>query len=181
MTQAAQFLLTAEAFWADYGDQRAELIAGKVREKMPVGGIHGKIATRLSTRLSIWAANHGGEVGIEAGFVLGRNPDLVRAPDVFYIAPQHLPDGGTPEGFWLQAPDLAIEVVSPSESANDIAEKVMEYLEAGVAVVWVIYPKSQQVMVHTPDYLTRTLRGQDTLQDQQLLPAFHYALRDLFG
>ena len=82
---------------------------------------------RLGARLETWArSGPGGVVGVESGFVLLRDPDTVRGPDVFYVQAGRVPEGGIPEAFWEIAPDLAVEVVSPSESAEEVSEKVNE-------------------------------------------------------
>src|SRR4051812_21664558 len=108
--------LTAEEFWLlpDTEMQRS-LINGEVVETMPPGARHGKIASKFTLRLGVWALeNRAGEVGVEAGFILARNPDIVRGPDVYFVSADRIPDDGVPEAFWELAPDLAVEVVSPS-------------------------------------------------------------------
>jgi Uma2 family endonuclease len=183
MSIATPQMLTAEAFWqlADLGERR-ELIQGEVRETMPPGGQHGAIASELSAQLRHWARQGaGGCVGVESGFVLARRPDTVRAPDIYYVRAARLPPTGIPEGFWELAPDLAVEVVSPSESAEEIREKVRDYLLAGTALMWVIYPRSQEVIVHTPDGLARTYGSADVLENFAELPGFACAVASLFA
>ncbi len=69
------------------------------------------------------------------------------------------------------APDLALEVVSPSETADEVRDKVHDYLQAGTPLVWVVYPRSKEVVVHTPDGLARTVSGDDRLEDWPYCPA----------
>jgi Uma2 family endonuclease len=174
--------LTAEEFWAlPEGEGKRELVRGEVVEWMPVGGVHGDVVTELLMRLRTWAkqGNHG-YVATEVGYIVQRNLDGVRAADVSYVRQERIPESGIPEGFWKLAPDLAVEVVSPYETAEEIQDKVFDYLSAGTPQVWVVYPRRQQVVVHTPDGLARTLSGEDRLEFPQL-PGFSCTVADLFG
>lgn len=175
--------MTAEEFWRlpENGTRRA-LVRGEVVEEMPPGGLHGTVASEIVVRLHAWArGGPGGVVGVESGFFLDRDPDTVRGADVFYVGPDRVPDAGIPEKFWNTAPDLAVEVVSPSESANDVRKKVRDYLVAGTPLVWVVYPRMREVVVHTPDGLARTCGAGDVLEGFEALPGFRCAVADLFG
>ncbi|MEI7770433.1 MAG: Uma2 family endonuclease [Chloroflexales bacterium] len=127
-------LLTAEEFAALPGSRHQELVFGEVVEIMPPGGSHGKIALRIGKLLDNWAEKgQAGVVGVESGFILARDPDLVRGPDAYYVRAERVPTEGVPDGFWNIAPDLAIEVVSPGDTADEVEAKVFEYLAAGSA------------------------------------------------
>jgi Uma2 family endonuclease len=182
MTTVDHQLLTAHEYWLLPANrmQRA-LVRGEVYETMPPGGRHGLIAAVLSMLLRLWA-KHGshGCVGVESGFLLVRSPDTVRGPDVFYIRADRVPATGIPEGFWMIHPDLAVEVVSPNETAEDVREKVRDYLVAGTPLVWVIYPRTQEVVAHTPDGLARTYGRDDILEAATVLPGFTCAVQMLF-
>lgn len=176
-------LVTAEAFWQlpEHG-LRSTLVRGELIETMPPGGNHGTLAVRVCMRLAQWAeAGLHGVVGVESGFILARSPDTVRAPDVFFIRTAHLPPTGIPEAFWEQAPDLAVEIVSPAETADEIREKVRDYLAAGTAVVWVFYAGTAEVLVHTPNDRITVLSGDAVLAEPTLLPGFQCSVRTLFG
>ena len=173
--------MTAEEFWRlpENGTRRA-LVRGEVVEEMPPGGLHGIVASRVVVRLNAWIVEGpGGAVGVESGFLIGRDPDVVRGPDVFYLKPDRIPDEGAPEAFWTVAPDLAVEVISPSETAGDVREKVRDYLTAGSPLVWVVYPRTREVVVHTPDGLARTHGPGDALEGFEVLPGFRCAVADL--
>ena len=183
MSAVAQQLLTAADYWRlpDNGMRRA-LVRGEVREAMPPGGRHGVIAAVMTALLRLWArSGPRGVVGVESGFVLAHNPDTVRAPDVFYVRSARLPAQGVPEAFWEIAPDLAVEVVSPTETAEEVRAKVHDYLAAGTPLVWVIYPRTQEVVAHTLDGLARTLGSGDRLEAPEVLPGFSCAVADLFA
>lgn len=91
-----------------------------------------------------------------------------------------MPDTGVPEAFWNVAPDLTVEVVSPGEGAGDVCEKVRDYLAAGTQLVWVVYPRTREVVVHTPDGLARTYEDESVLEGFENLPGFRCAVSDLF-
>ena len=92
-----------------------------------------------------------------------------------------MPDTGVPEAFWNLAPDLAVEVVSPSEKAGDVREKARDYLAAGTRLVWIVYPRTREVVVHTPDGLARAYGADATLEGFGILPGFSCDVADLFG
>jgi Uma2 family endonuclease len=138
------------------------------------------VALRVGARLQTWAeSGPGGCVGVESGFILHRNPDTVRGPDVFYVRAERLPPTGIPEAFWELAPDLAVEIVSPGDSAEEVREKVRDYLAAGTRLVWVIYPRTEEVVVHTPDGLARTYGQDAVLEHFEVLPGFACPVAEL--
>ena len=145
-TAAPARLLTAEEFYeleeSAHGG-KMELIRGEVVIHMPVGGPHGSYASRIVSSLLAFVLHHGlGDVGLETGFWLARNPDVVRAPDVHFVRSDRLPDGQfMPPGFFVGAPDLAVEIVSPDDTDRAVAEKLGHYLEAGAMRVWVVRPE----------------------------------------
>lgn len=171
--------MTAEEFWRlPESVKRRSLVRGEVVETMPPGGLHGVLALEVSVRLHQWAKNGpGGFVGVESGFLLARDPDTVRGPDVFYVGPDRAPDTGVPEAFWDVAPDLAVEVVSPGEGADDVRQKVRDYLAADARLVWVVYPRTREVVVHTPDGLALAVGAGDTLE---AFDGFTCAVAELF-
>ena len=83
----------------------------------------------------------------------------VRAPDVAFVRKERLPAGGIPKVFVELAPDLAVEIISPSETAADIRDKVADYLAAGTPLVLVAYPSRREIVAHTPDDLARLRRS----------------------
>jgi Uma2 family endonuclease len=182
MSSVLHQLLTAHDFWQlpDDGTRR-ELVRGEVIETMPPGGQHGAIAVMLAMLLRLWTKRAtGGYVGVEAGYILAHDPDTVRGPDVSYVRANRIPPSGIPEGFWDLAPDLAVEVVSPNETAEEVREKVRDFLGAGTPLVWTIYPRTREVIVHTPDGLARTYTVNDILVFPQILPDFTCSVAELF-
>lgn len=183
MSSVLQQTLTAEELWRSPATiMRRDLVRGEVVETMPPGGQHGSIAVAVAMLLRMWMQREaGGYVGVEAGYVLSRDPDTVRGPDVSYIRAERIPITGVPEGFWQIAPDLAVEVVSPSETATDVREKVRDFLLAGTPLVWTIYPRSREVIAYTPDGFARTYTLGDILKNLVVLPDFSCTVAELFA
>lgn len=173
MSTIAQRLITAEEFSRLPGSKYQELVRGEIIEHMPPSREHGRIALAIGKLLSLWIEQGaGGEAGVESGFFLARNPDIVRGPDVYYVsASRMLSDDGS-AAFWTVAPDLAVEVISPSETADEVLEKISDYLAAGTPLVWVVYPRTRKVIVHTPDGLAHTYSGDDVIEYPDVLPGF---------
>jgi Uma2 family endonuclease len=175
--------MTAVEFWRlPETGKHSELVRGEVIESMPPGGQHGAIAGIVYMLLRLWASQGaGGYVAVEAGYILARNPDTVRGPDVSYVRPERIPATGIPEAFWEIAPDLAVEVVSLHQTADEMREKVRDYLTAGTSLVLTIYPRTREVIAHTPDGLARTFGPEAMLAFLELLPGFSCTVAELFA
>lgn len=177
--------VTAQELWRlGEGDVRRELVNGEVLKMAPVGGVHGQIALRIGRRLAEHVESHGGGevVGGDVGFVLSlpTDPERVRAPDMAFIASHRLPTGRIPEGFIQGAPDLAVEVLSPSDNPVEVQQKVRDYLEAGARLVWVIAPQAKTATVYRPDGSARLLREPEHFDGEDVLPGLKIPLAVLF-
>jgi len=175
-------LVTAEEFLQLAAKMdRAELIAGKVIELSPAGAEHSCIGARISAKLLAHA--DGADAGMcttaDGGYVLSRNPDMVRAPDAAFVARDRLPEGGAPRGFFEGAPDIAVEVMSPSETAGEIEAKTQEYLRAGTRLVWIIYPDERLARVWRADGTTTLIEEDGSLVGEDVLPGFELPLGDV--
>jgi Uma2 family endonuclease len=117
----------------------------------------------------------------ETGFLLRRDPDTVRAPDAAFISREKMGEGRPPKKFWPFAPDLAVEVVSPSESAEQVQDRIREWFAAGARAVWMLYPGTASVHAYRSPSEVRILQRGDVLRgDDDLLPGFSCAVADLF-
>lgn len=160
---------------------RCELVRGELRRLIPPGADHGRIAMRLGHRIAEHAEAKGlGTVyAAETGFLLARDPDTVRAPDVAFVRAGRAP---TPErGYYPGAPDLAAEVLSHDDRPGHVREKVGEWLDAGALAVWVVDPRTRTVTVHEPGCDPRTLRDGERLHGGRVLPGFNLPVGDVFG
>ena len=110
----------------------------------------------------------------EAGFQLAHDPDTVRAPDVAFVRAERFPPGGV-KGFFQGPPDIAVEVVSPSDRASEVAAKVQDWLQAGCSMVWVVDPENRTVTVHRSRKDITVLTEADMLTGGDVLPGVFYA------
>jgi Uma2 family endonuclease len=171
-------LLTAEAFY-ELGLENAELIDGEVVETMRPTPEHGEISLNLGSLLRNWNKQHNaGRVGTDGGFIVGRNPDKVRGPDVWFVSNARVPDNT--EKFWEVAPDLVAEIISPSDTANVIKSKLSDYFAAGTLLVWLVYPLFKQVEAHSADGKIVIFSETDRLEAPQILPGFSCQVSELF-
>lgn len=179
----AKDLVTAEELWAlSTGGKKYELVKGELVEMTPPGGTHGKTAVRLSTRLQTFVeAKQLGEVMVESGYRLTSQPDTVRGPDISFLAAQNMPAEGLPEDYIPGAPDLAVEIVSPGDTAAEVQEKVQDYLTHGTRLVWIVYPRQRVVIVHYPDGMAKTLHPHDMLNGEEVIPGFTCRVGDIFS
>ncbi|MEM9883161.1 MAG: Uma2 family endonuclease [Planctomycetota bacterium] len=161
---------------------RCELIRGELKMMSPAGGSHGIVGMRLVRALNRFLGDQDlGECTLaETGFILDRNPDTVRAPDIAFIAAERLAEALTPK-FIPIPPDLAVEVNSPSDTAGDVADKTRWWLAHGTRAVWVVDPKSQTVATHAPDGRAHVYGRDDTLPGGEVLPGFELPLAELFA
>jgi Uma2 family endonuclease len=180
---ATRTMTADELFMMPPDGLRYELVKGELVKMSPTGGKHGILAIRLGAALvqHIEANNLGEAFGAETGFILATNPDTVRAPDVAFVSRERIPPGDFPEKFWPSAPDLAVEVVSPSDTLYEVEEKIEEYLEAGVKLVWIVNRKKRTVTIYQSNVEPQTLTEADTLDGRDVVPGFQYSLARFFA
>jgi Uma2 family endonuclease len=184
MAQQTRTLMTAEQLESLPDDNlRRELVRGEVIEMTPAAAESGRIGGRIA--MSIGAHAAAGDLGImyipDAGFLLAHDPDTVRMPDVAFVAKRRAALHPPAAGFFPGAPDLAVEVVSPTDSATDLQLKVTEYLEAGTQLVWVVYPTTRQVAVYTPGMEVTVIPEGGTLLGDPVLPGLSIPVAEIFA
>ncbi len=108
------------------------------------------------------------------------NPKQVRKPDVSFIRMDRLPGGRVPRGICKVRPDLAVEVVSPNDSYEGIEEKLADYFDAGIPLIWVVTPKTRTVLVYQADGTAKRLRDTDDLTADPVIPGLCVRIADLF-
>jgi len=149
----------------------------------PAGSNHGAVANRFAFLLSrhVYENDLGEVFAAETGYRLQRNPDTVRAADVSFVAKARIPSEGLPLAFWPGAPDLAVEVVSPGDTVEDVEEKVEDYLAAGANTVVVITPRRKTVTAHRGGAKPIFLREGDILDLSDVVPGFRCKVAEIFA
>jgi len=160
--------------------RKYELVDGQVRVSA-AGLRHEKIGVRLCSRLLDFVLAHRlGEVfGSSAGFRMPQGN--VRSPDVSFVAAAKFPAGEVPEGFGEFAPDLAVEIRSPSDDERAVFDKVGEYLAAGTRLVWAIDPACRCAVAYRSLTQTRQIAESDDLDGEDVVPGFRCRLGDILG
>lgn len=174
--------MTIEEFARIDEPGRFDLIDGVLLQMPPAGGEHGEINSHINRLLGNHVVN--GNLGYvytpDTGFILSRNPETILCPDVAFVREDRLPPREERRGFLELAPDLAVEVVSPSDSNSEVTAKVMTYLEAGTQLVWVVEPTRRTVTVYTPDRHARLLLEHEEIDGGNVLPDFHTPISEFF-
>jgi Uma2 family endonuclease len=160
-----------------------EVVNGEIREASPMGVRQSTLAFRLGTFLEIFALpKELGQAAVESLFHLGDDTPE-RRPDVAFVLAERWPfDLESPEGnAWPVVPDLAVEVISPSNTYDEIRQKMHEYFRAGVRVVWVVSTVYREIEVFDPAGHYQLLTMDDVLKGDPVLPGFELPLRKLFS
>jgi Uma2 family endonuclease len=160
---------------------RHELVGGLlVREPRP-GAQHGALVVELAAALLEFTRGRGiGRVVVDTGFVLFDDPPTVRGPDIAFVSSERVPVDGLPRGYMRGAPDLAIEVVSPSNSLAGMQTKIGEYLRAGCRSVWIVEPVTRTITSYHPDGGVRLVGDTEELLAGEVLPEFRLRVGDVF-
>jgi Uma2 family endonuclease len=177
LTTAEELLRMPRVQW------RYELIDGELRQMSPASHDHGDMAMNIGSRIAQFVRENklGKAYAAETGFILRRNPDTVRAPDAAYISHARLAQVRPGKGFFPGAPDLAVEVISPSDSYEEVEAKVLDWLEAGTRMVIVVNPRLRNVSVYRGRSDIRILSEHDTLDGSDVLPGWSVKVAEIFG
>lgn len=180
---ATRTLLTIEGFerLPEREGERSELDEGELVVMTFPTPRHNAVVLLIAKLLDdhVQKSSQGRVFPSDTGFVLSREPDTLRGPDVSFVSEPRassLDMDRNIEG----APDLAVEVVSPSDSAQDLNKKVKQYFAAGSKVVWVVYPETRDVVVHHSDGSALQLSGDQELAAPDLLAGFAVPVNRLF-
>ena len=182
-TRVDVMLMTPDEFLVyPLSDVKAELVLGELRVTPPPGGPHGRAATNLILLLGAYLKGRGlGWVYADGvGYQLLQLSRTVRVPDVSYVHADRLPKEGIGPGLLKLAPDIAVEVLSPSESASELEEKLDAYRACGTPLIWVIDPVRRTVMVVARDAPVCWLREGDVLDGGDVVPGFSCPVAELF-
>ena len=179
MTVDARLMTADELLQMPDDGNQYELVRGELRKMAPASPWHSNYALHIGGELRRFVSerNLGFVTGADGGYLLAKNPDTVRAPDVGYAPEKPAVDH---RGYYDGAPALAIEVLSPNDPYSEIEEKVIDYLAAGTRVVIVVDPKKRAAWIQTARD-RRQLTMNDALEAPDLLPGWSLPLRDLFA
>lgn len=188
MSTTAKLITADELLMMPHQDERGntlvlELIRGELKTMSPTGIAHGIICTKLVVELTKFVEpnNLGVVVGPETGCIVERDPDTVLGVDVAYVSHERMKEVENLEKFLPFAPDLAVEVLSPTNTAQEMDEKVALYFAGGSRAVWVINPRRRTVTAYTSPFDVRILSEQDVLEGGDVLPGLSLELSRLFS
>jgi Uma2 family endonuclease len=158
-------------------DKVLEFIHWEIIEKVPSNAYSSKISARVIIRLGGFVEEHdlGHVTGEAGGYQIG---DDRYVPDVAFVAKAKQAELDK-RGYNHIAPDLVVEVISPSDKPKQVADKIAAYLAAGITV-WALYPETKTAQVHRPNQAMLTLDEDGSLSAEDILPGFQLSLKDVF-
>lgn len=183
IAQPKKLLTAAEALHWHSNEQPTELVNGEIIYIEHTGEEHADIVGEVFSELRAYVCTHdlGKVFTADAGFLLKRDPDTVRVPDVAFISWLRRGRVAYNTGVVPMAPELAVEVVSPSDRMSEVREKIQEYFIYGVKEVWLIEPAVKTITKYLGSLLhTQILGTDDTLDGGVLLPGFALRVVNLF-
>lgn len=185
MATTGKDLVTAEQFLRmDLGEGTFELVRGEVVEVSPPMPEHGKVCMSIAFPLELFGrqTGYGYVLSNDSAVQTERGPDTVRGADLCFYSERRLPRSDVGNSVPPIPPDLVVEVASPGDRPAEISRKVDEYLRAGVAMVWVAYPKQRTLAIHRPgdDQGPATLTERDIVEDLPELPGFRCRVVEFF-
>ena len=164
------------------GAGKRELVYGRIVEMPPPDFGHSERQSEVTTELVLYKRRTKlGRVITECGFILAHDPDLVRLPDVAFVLETRIPPDFDPNTYFDGPPDLAVEVLSKSETLAAAQEKIDEYLEYGVRLAWLLNPRRRTLTVSRRGVPPVEIGEAETLDGGDVLPGFSCTVADLLG
>ena len=180
-TKPSAKLLTGEELLAMGDIGPCELIDGRIVRMNPIGRSHAYVAANLSMMLNQFVRQHKlGQVLVgEIGIFIQRGPDRIRAADIAFVSTERLAQT-TESGYLKTAPELVVEIISPSDRWQDVRAKLEDYFTIGVHRVWIVEPDSRAVLVYRSSTEMRKLSESDTVIGEGALDGFSLLVAELF-
>lgn len=175
-------LLTPDDLLTMPDGERYELVEGIPKER-GMGAKSNEIGLVIAGALLAFVRLHkmGRVYSSETGYTcFPGKPKSVRFPDVSFVRAERIPDGRSPEGYFSIRPDLAVEVLSPNDLCEDLEEKLTDYREAGIPLVWIVSPRSRTVLVRRLDGTANLLTESGELVGEDVVPGFACQIAELF-
>jgi Uma2 family endonuclease len=183
-TRLQERLLTAEQLAKKRVRYACELVEGRIVRVSPAGRVHGLVLANVNELLTVFVRRKklGRVVSGETGFLVKRNPDTVRAPDVAFVSNELIARGSASnETYFPCAPELAVEVLSPDDRWEDVEKKVAEYLAAEGKLVWVVSPQLEKIWIYEPGSEGRAFGRKDRVDGGEALPGLRVAVKAFFA
>jgi Uma2 family endonuclease len=172
-----------ELFWLDAPyKQFTELKRGTLCVREPSGFNSAHVGWKLGGALQAFVTQHdlGAMTGEGGGYTLETNPDTVRAPDIAFVRRDRKPATGWPDKFFDGAPDLTVEVMSPSNRRKGLAAKMQEYIDAGTRLGWLVDLWARRVFVYRPGCDVEVVNADGILLGHDVIPGFRFPVATLF-
>jgi Uma2 family endonuclease len=166
------------------GDHLFEIVDGQILERRKMGAQADLIGFVLGSMIQ---AHSGGKLGLcfssQCGYhrIFPTEPKRLRYPDVSFVRSGRLPGNKPPRGHVDIVPDLVVEVISPNDKAEEIEQRLADFLRAGTPLAWLIYPQTKQVYVFHQGPAALRLGEDDVLDGEDVIPGFSCPLKDLFA
>jgi Uma2 family endonuclease len=182
LKDSQELLITGEELYLRPSLEPCELVNGRIVPLSPTGRFHGVAESRFAMRLSIYAESSGKGIVMtgEVGVYIRHDPDTVRAADIAFISNERWARCESP-GYLDVAPEIAVEILSPTDRWSDVKVKLQDYFSAGVDRVWVMDSKQRRISAYRSLTDVQQFQVGDILADEELLPGFSLAIADLFG
>lgn len=179
--QENEKLITGQELLAMGDIGRAELVDGRIVYMAPTSGGHGYSEVEIAAVLRnfVRARKLGWVLAGEVGIYIRRNPDTIRAADVAFVSRKQLPKPPQ-RGYLNFAPELIVEVTSPSDLWEDFQQKIEDYFSIGVERLWVVEPEQKLVSIYLSPTEIKKLRVGDTARGEGTLEGFELSLAELF-
>lgn len=180
MDSHARLMSAEELLRTDIPNKSTELVRGMLVVRETPGSWHGQLAARLTFLLGrhVYPPRLGQLFAQDSGFLIERDPDTVRAPDVAFVTAARTAQVGR-HGYAPIAPDLAVEILSSGDRPGEVLEKVAEWLRAGTRLVWVIDPDRRVARVHRADGTIAIVHQDSALDGEDVLPGFSCPIREI--
>ncbi len=183
MSAVVQFVTATELLNMPDDGFRYELIRGELKKMSPPpGDVHGRVAMKFAWRLGqhVETNKFGDVYAAETGFLIEKDPDTVRAPDCAFVSRQRREAIGDVQGYFPGAPDLAVEVISPSDTYTEVEEKALAWLAAGSSVVLVLNPRKRTVTAYRSVSNITIMDEHAVLDLSDVVAGFKVAVNALF-